>query len=71
MSDWFKVAVEREYIKSFEYGSFENKKVIGKGRFGTVYSAYSKDMDQTIALKILHHSSINNNEDSFHQFVRE
>ncbi|CAG8756989.1 27001_t:CDS:2 [Gigaspora margarita] len=71
MSDWLKVAVESKYIESFEYESFENKKVIGKGGFGTVYSAYSKDIDQTIALKILHHSSINDNEDSFHQFVRE
>ncbi|CAG8665935.1 33562_t:CDS:2, partial [Gigaspora margarita] len=65
MSDWFKVAVEREYIKSFEYEFFENKEEIGKGGFGTVYSAYSKDIDLTIALKKLHHSSINN-DDSFH-----
>ncbi|KAF0407567.1 kinase-like domain-containing protein [Gigaspora margarita] len=66
MSNWFKVAVERKYIKSFKYESFENKKLIGVGGFGTVYSAYSKDIDQTIALKRLHHSSINDDD-----FVRE
>ncbi|KAF0407565.1 kinase-like protein [Gigaspora margarita] len=69
MSDWFMSAVEREYIKSFEYDSFENKILIGEGGFGTVYSAYSKDIDQTIALKKLHHCSIN--DDSFREFVRE
>ncbi|RIB22945.1 kinase-like domain-containing protein [Gigaspora rosea] len=70
MSDWFTVAVEREYIKSFEYESFENKELIGEGGFGTVYSAYSKDIDQTIALKKLYHCSIND-DDSFREFVRE
>ncbi|CAG8533262.1 37805_t:CDS:2, partial [Gigaspora margarita] len=43
--------------------SFENKKLIREGGFGTVYSAYFKDIDQTIALKKLRHCSIN--DDSF------
>ncbi|RIB11722.1 kinase-like domain-containing protein [Gigaspora rosea] len=71
MSSWFKDAVKNKHIKSFEYEAFENKKLIGNGGFGKVYSAYSKDIDQTIALKRLHHSIIHDDENSFHEFVRE
>ncbi|RIB23353.1 kinase-like domain-containing protein [Gigaspora rosea] len=31
MSDWFKIAVEREFIKSFEYEFFVNWEIIGEG----------------------------------------
>ncbi|CAG8783242.1 20455_t:CDS:2 [Gigaspora margarita] len=71
MSDWFKGAVKHKHIKSFEYEAFETMKLIGEGGFGSVYSAYSKDIDQTIALKRLHHSIVHDNEDSFRKFVRE
>ncbi|KAF0469710.1 kinase-like protein [Gigaspora margarita] len=69
MSDWYERAVKDEYIKSFEYESFKNWKHIGKGGFGTVYSAYSEDIDQTIALKSLNDNLIDENK--FYEFVRE
>ncbi|CAG8625848.1 34158_t:CDS:2, partial [Gigaspora margarita] len=71
MSDWFKDAVKHKQIKSFKYEAFENIKQIGEGGFGNVYSAYSKDIDQTIALKGLHHSIIHDDKNSFRDFVRE
>ncbi|CAG8623675.1 23260_t:CDS:2 [Cetraspora pellucida] len=54
MSNWFKVAIEQKYITLFEYDSFQDWKVIGKGGFGAVYSAYSRDAEKTIALKSLY-----------------
>ncbi|KAF0469708.1 kinase-like protein [Gigaspora margarita] len=69
MSDWYERAIKEEYIKSFEYESFRDRKHIGKGGFGTVSSAYSEDIDQTIALKSLNDELINENK--FHEFVRE
>ncbi|CAG8705804.1 796_t:CDS:2, partial [Dentiscutata heterogama] len=65
------MAVERKFIKSFEYESFENWQLIGKGGFGTVFSAYSKDTDQIVALKRLHYCPTSDNEDSFDEFARE
>ncbi|RIB09870.1 hypothetical protein C2G38_2207651 [Gigaspora rosea] len=53
----------------FQYYDFGEMKLIGEEGFGTVYNAYSKDIDQTIALKKLHHCSIN--DDSFREFIRE
>ncbi|CAG8485504.1 6696_t:CDS:2 [Dentiscutata heterogama] len=34
--NWFKTAVEQGFIKSFEYNSFNDLKIISKGGFGTV-----------------------------------
>ncbi|KAF0452008.1 kinase-like domain-containing protein [Gigaspora margarita] len=69
MSDWYERAIKDEYITSYEYESFENRKYIGKGGFGTVCSAYSEDIDQTIVLKSLNDDLIDENK--FHEFVRE
>ncbi|CAG8458344.1 7979_t:CDS:1, partial [Dentiscutata heterogama] len=71
MADWFKVAVERKYIKLFEYGSFENLEIIGQGGFGNVFRAHSNDIGQVVALKELHNNSTSKNEDSFREFERE
>ncbi|CAG8697279.1 8853_t:CDS:1, partial [Ambispora leptoticha] len=46
MSNWFKIAIEHKYITLFEYGSFQDRKVIGRGGFGIVYSAYSRDIEK-------------------------
>lgn len=51
MSNWLKIALEQRYIKSFKHNSFQDWKIIGKGGFGAIYSAYSKDFKQTVALK--------------------
>ncbi|CAG8785772.1 1265_t:CDS:2, partial [Racocetra persica] len=54
IKDRVKVAFEQTYIKFFEYSSFDIIKVIGKGGFGTVFSAYSRDTEKTVALKSLY-----------------
>ncbi|CAG8459199.1 8385_t:CDS:2, partial [Cetraspora pellucida] len=54
MSNWFKVAIEQKYITLFGHDSFQDWKVIGKGGFGVVYSAYSRDTEKIIALKSLY-----------------
>ncbi|CAG8853158.1 26585_t:CDS:1, partial [Gigaspora margarita] len=69
MSDWYERAIKDESIHSFEYESFKNCKQIGEGGFGIVYSAYSEDIEQTIALKRLNHDLIDENK--IHEFVRE
>ncbi|RIB07361.1 kinase-like domain-containing protein [Gigaspora rosea] len=69
MSDWYERAIKDEYINSYDYESFKKKKHIGKGGVGTVYSAYSEDIDETIALKSLNDDLIDENK--FHEFVRE
>ncbi|CAG8664280.1 40108_t:CDS:2 [Gigaspora margarita] len=51
MSNWLKIAIEQKYIKSYKHNSFQDLKIIGKGGFGAIYSAYSKDFGQTVALK--------------------
>ncbi|RIB28356.1 hypothetical protein C2G38_2028600 [Gigaspora rosea] len=53
--------------QKFEYTSFENKEEIGKGGFGVIYKAYSKDVKQIVALKTLDH----NDEHSLDDFIRE
>ncbi|CAG8838932.1 4861_t:CDS:1, partial [Racocetra persica] len=53
--------------QKFEYDSFEHMTKIGKGGFGTVHKAYSKDIKQTVALKTLDCEY----EYSFDIFIRE
>ncbi|CAG8679289.1 3691_t:CDS:2 [Cetraspora pellucida] len=60
MSNWIEVAIEKKDIKSFKYDSFKNWEVIGRGGFGTVYSAYSEDDKKIVALKGLNYDSTNN-----------
>ncbi|CAG8768547.1 1097_t:CDS:1, partial [Ambispora leptoticha] len=61
--DLFKIA----FGQKFEYDSFEDMTKIGKGGFGSVYKAYSKDIKQTVALKTLDYEY----EYSFDIFIRE
>lgn len=68
MSDWLKVAIERQYLTLFKHDSFQNWKRIGKGGFGTVYSAYSIDIENTVALKILHYDK---DDSSLNNFIQE
>ncbi|KAF0535456.1 calmodulin-dependent protein kinase [Gigaspora margarita] len=42
-----------EFGQKFKYASFKNKEKIGKGRFGVMYKAYLKDINQIVALKTL------------------
>ncbi|CAG8626695.1 18554_t:CDS:2, partial [Racocetra persica] len=67
MSNWFNVAIEQEYITLFEYDSFQNWEEIGRGGSGTVYSAYSRDIEKTIALKSLYRDD----NDSLNIFIKE
>ncbi|RIB27389.1 hypothetical protein C2G38_2029444 [Gigaspora rosea] len=50
-SDWVKFGIEQEYITLFKHDSFKEWKIIGRGGFGAVYSAFSKDVEKIIALK--------------------
>ncbi|RIB29288.1 kinase-like domain-containing protein [Gigaspora rosea] len=43
-----------EFGQKFEYASFKDKEEIGKGRFGVMYIAYLKDINQIAALKTLY-----------------
>ncbi|CAG8465249.1 6358_t:CDS:2 [Cetraspora pellucida] len=54
INDWFKVAFQQAYIKFFDYDSFDTIKIIGKGGFGTIFSAYSSDTEKIVALKSLY-----------------
>ncbi|KAF0459335.1 kinase-like protein [Gigaspora margarita] len=53
--------------QEFEYTSFKNKEEIGKGGFGVIYKAHSKDVNKIVALKTLDH----NDEHSLDDFIRE
>ncbi|CAG8819115.1 17466_t:CDS:2, partial [Cetraspora pellucida] len=68
--DWFKVAIEQEYIKLFDYSSFANPRIIGKGGFGSIYIAHSKHSGNFVALKCLH-NNISDNDDTINAFIRE
>ncbi|CAG8635567.1 2510_t:CDS:1, partial [Cetraspora pellucida] len=57
MSNWIEVAIEKKDITLFKYDSFQNWEVIGRGGFGTVYSAYSEDAEKIVALKCLNYDS--------------
>ncbi|CAG8783075.1 1265_t:CDS:10, partial [Gigaspora margarita] len=67
MSNWIEVAIEKNYITLFQHDSFQDWKVIGRGGFGTIYSAYSKDAEKTVALKCLHYGFTNDNGNEFIQ----
>ncbi|CAG8512657.1 11072_t:CDS:2, partial [Dentiscutata heterogama] len=69
--DWFNDAIKKEFIKSFDYNSFEAFKPIAKGGFGIVSKAYFKDADKVVALKCLHHGPTKDDEDSLDVFIRE
>ncbi|CAG8571952.1 12756_t:CDS:2, partial [Dentiscutata heterogama] len=69
--DWLKIAIQQKYIKLFKYDSFRNLKEIGKGGFGTVYSAYSENIDNLVALKALHYSPTKDNKISLDGFIKE
>ncbi|RIB29291.1 kinase-like domain-containing protein [Gigaspora rosea] len=58
---------KNSFGREFEYTSFENQKEIGKGGFGVIYRADSKDLNQNVALKTLDH----NDEHSIDDFIRE
>ena len=44
-----------EFGQKFECASFKDKEEIGKGRFGVMYKAYLKDINQIVALKTLYY----------------
>ncbi|CAG8791306.1 9444_t:CDS:2, partial [Cetraspora pellucida] len=46
-------AIEQKFVKVFKYDSFRDLKMIGRGGFGAVYSAYSKNTKKHVALKSL------------------
>ncbi|CAG8820434.1 28477_t:CDS:2, partial [Gigaspora margarita] len=71
MSNWLKNAIKEKYIKSFEFNSFQNSKIIGKGGFGAIYRAYSKNIDKIVALKGLFYGSVNDNTISLNGFSKE
>ncbi|CAG8658481.1 15576_t:CDS:2, partial [Dentiscutata heterogama] len=71
MSNWLKTAIEQVYIRLFEFDSFENLQTIERGGFGTVSSAYSKNFDQIVALKSLHNSFDDDQNDQNNNFIRE
>ncbi|RIB10752.1 kinase-like domain-containing protein [Gigaspora rosea] len=71
MSNWIEIAIEKNYITLFQHDSFQDWKVIGRGAFGTVYSAYSKDAEKTVALKCLHHDFTSDNGNEFIQEVKK
>jgi hypothetical protein len=48
---WIEEAVEKEYIKYYEYENFSNIYEIGSGRFGKVYRANWKNSGNYLALK--------------------
>ncbi|CAG8446379.1 10497_t:CDS:2 [Scutellospora calospora] len=66
--DWFKAAIDGSSVKSFEYNSISDIRIISSGTFGTVSRAYLKCSENIVALKTLH-NSINNDENSFNEFV--
>ncbi|CAG8462486.1 11504_t:CDS:2 [Dentiscutata heterogama] len=51
-----------------EYDSFQDWKEIGRGGFGTIYSAYSEDAEKIVALKSIHHDSSSAN---VNEFIKE
>ncbi|RHZ46453.1 hypothetical protein Glove_621g11 [Diversispora epigaea] len=65
--DSFKSAVKHKYIKQFDYNTFQDITRVGAGGFGTVYCAYSPNLEKHVALKRL------NKEDElfYEKFVRE
>ncbi|CAG8649331.1 315_t:CDS:2 [Cetraspora pellucida] len=68
---WLEIGIEKNFIKLFDYNSFENWKLIGRGGFGTVYSAYSNDIKNTMVLKSLHVNDSKNLLYLFDGFIRE
>ncbi|CAG8788244.1 35116_t:CDS:2 [Gigaspora margarita] len=68
--DWFKVAIDSNICKSFKYSSISDIRVITNGAFNSVFSAYLKRAEKFVVLKSLH-DSINKDENSFNEFVRE
>ncbi|CAG8779960.1 15447_t:CDS:2 [Gigaspora margarita] len=68
-ANWFELALEGKYIKKHDYNSFKDLKLIGRGGFGDVYSAYSKHLGN-VALKKLFRGP-NNDKNSVNEFIRE
>ncbi|CAG8649711.1 26812_t:CDS:1, partial [Racocetra persica] len=68
MLNWLEVAIEQKYITLFKHDSFQNWQIIGKGGFGTVHSAYSRDTEKTVALKSLYYGD---NDISLDDFIKE
>ncbi|CAG8730662.1 685_t:CDS:2 [Cetraspora pellucida] len=68
MSNWFKVAIEQKYITLFDYDPFQEMKEIGRGGFGAIKSAYSRDIEKIIALKSLYWDD---NDISLNGFIKE
>ncbi|CAG8849268.1 45649_t:CDS:2, partial [Gigaspora margarita] len=60
-------ALKNTFGQEFEYTSFENNEKIGQRGFGVIYKAYSKDVNQIVALKTLNH----NDKHSLDDFIRE
>ena len=67
--DSFKFALEKGYIKQFNFTTFEDCKPIARGGFGQVKRAYSKNLRKYVALKCLH--NMDNENDFYKQFTNE
>ena len=48
---WIKEAVDKKFIKFYDYQHFSNIQEIGSGAFGKVYRANWKELEQYFALK--------------------
>ena len=64
--DWIETAIDRGYIKYYEYSDFKNIHSIGKGSFGNVARASWKNTDCIFALK-----SFNTDKQTLKEVVNE
>ncbi|CAG8621562.1 2355_t:CDS:2, partial [Acaulospora colombiana] len=51
--EWLNVAIEKGYIRTYDFNSFENFEHIANGSFGKVQKAYLKILRKTVVLKSL------------------
>ncbi|CAB4396118.1 unnamed protein product [Rhizophagus irregularis] len=65
--NWIEEAVDKEYLKFYEYEEFNNIQHIGTGAFGNVYRANWKNSGKLVALK----SFISLNNFTMKEIVRE
>ncbi|CAG8849105.1 21313_t:CDS:2, partial [Gigaspora margarita] len=68
-SNWIKVAIEKEYITSYDFSSFDKLEFIGGGGYGIVFRAIREH--ETVALKCLHNGFAYDIQNYDDEFIRE
>jgi hypothetical protein len=69
--EWLENSIANNYLDYYKYSEFKNIQKIGKGAFGSIYSANWKNTDTILVLKSFDTCDDNNKNTAIKEVVNE